>query len=161
MKRIKDHFSGIPATRWLVAGVIVIISIIVPALGVPLAHELAPAEWFYSIKTPVEIDHIIYKPCEVQTLHMVRQSIITSTADSHRQLKLIGLNGIEKIYSGVSTPIVIDRTNGYEEVEVNVTIPCDIPDGNYYWKAVVNFEVGNTTKQVSWKTGVFQVNKDI
>lgn len=161
MQRIKDHFSDIPATRWLVAGVIIISSIIIPAFGVPLFHQLAPAEWFYNIQSPVEVDHIIYKPCQTQTLHMTRQSIITSTADSHRQLKLINLNGIEKIYSGASTPIVIDRTNGYEEVEFVVIIPCDIPDGNYYWKAVVNFNIGNAVKQLSWKTETFQIYKDI
>lgn len=111
---------------------------------------------YFTVKQPVTVDKHEYLAGESILVDLVRTSMVTSRAVSTVELILVNAEGEwykETIGGGEFN---IDKSNG-QVIHITFRLPPDIPVGQYFLKAVVNYEFRHIPKNYVWESESFSV----
>lgn len=116
---------------------------------------------YYKVKSPAQIVQKIYKPCDTVPVTIRRTVLIDLRAHSTINLILKSDDGKIKYGQG-SRELIITKTNGEEPITALWKIKdeeggCNIPNGIYYYDALVEYQIQGITKQTFFTTDTFVV----
>jgi len=118
---------------------------------------------YYSVQQPASVDREVYKPCDKLVVTIVRTSLINVSAHATVQIYLVNVEGkIIKHNPLFDGSVLIEITNK-AVVYLSYIVPCDLIDGKYYLKAIVDYTVPSTNirKNYIWVTDSFTVSNSI
>lgn len=129
-----------------------ILAIVIPNAIIDFYYKYLDTREYYHIESPVKVVDSTSVKCGTMTLIFTRNSQILSDATANKELTLVH-NGSD-VYKTTSS-LVLNPTNGYEDVPSIVDIPCTIPEGEYYWNGVVSYDVHGVDKHEAWTSENF------
>lgn len=107
---------------------------------------------YYFIKSPIAVEQKLYKPCDDVLVHLYRESLINTTAVGVKELVLVKSN--EEVARGKDDlAITVGNTN----IDVKWALPCNIDQGEYYFRGVVTYTVNGLEKSTTFETEKFTV----
>ena len=126
--------------------------------GVRFWQSQLGASVFYTVESPVIIEFAKYKPCDTVRIFLVRHSTIDSQGQSSRQLLFLTTDQGEEVKGRQDVPVTIDP--GTKQIITTFNLPCDLPEGNYYIRATIEFTVDGFEKFAPWHTQTFTISKN-
>lgn len=140
----------------LFAGIFSVIAEFIPNVYFRYFDKMA----YYSIEQPISVDKKFYNPCEVTRATIKRVSLINTTASSVIDLVLVKADKSEEKIINLNRDMAIIK--GERVLTVHWPLPCDIPEGKYYWQAVMKYNVNGIERTYSYISETFNVvNKPI
>lgn len=115
---------------------------------------------YYVVEQPVPVDKEVYKACDDTLLVAKRKAMVDLIAVFSTDLTLINQDGIEyKVPSGhIDTEASVRR--GEIVVGVIYKLPCDIPEGRYFWQSTMAYEMRDVPKVYTYISEIFEVSED-
>jgi len=116
---------------------------------------------YYSIIQPIPMDQKWYKPCDETTLTATRTSLIDTQASFSIDLILTKSDGTEilKVPNGHLNRDASVKAGEKQTISVIYPLPCELPDGIYFWQATMKYSVRGVEKQYTYITDTFNVNE--
>lgn len=111
---------------------------------------------YYKVVSPIAIHGGPFKQCATIPITIHRVALVDLYGKSVINLFLIKESGKEKLHEG-SREMVI--TKGEADVTTYWQLPCDIPNGTYYYDGVVNYSINGVFRQTFFSTETFVVKK--
>lgn len=145
--------------RFLSAFLFAILFLLTATLVNYLYFKYLDTTVYYSVAQPVSVDKPVYKPCEDTILTTKRTSLIDTTADFYRDLRLVRSDGAQfKVSSSESQTKGIIKS-GVQLVSIGIKLPCDLPDGQYFWNVLISYPYKGNMKNYNYITQTFRVYK--
>ena len=115
---------------------------------------------YYSIEQPISVDKKFYNPCDVTKATIKRVSMIDTTGSSVVDLILMNADNQQEKIANLNRTMAIPK--GTRTIVVDWPLPCNIPEGRYFWQAVVKYSVRGIEKSYGYLTETFNVvNKPV
>jgi hypothetical protein len=167
METIKNEWQLIKNTslqKWTLFFLITILFVLIPTLGIDAYYKYVDTTEYYQIQTPVVIKENVIEPCSIITLEFNVNSLIRTEGISNRALMVVDtFSDIGTRVPGGTTrvEIPITKTNGWVTKPVQIEVPCGLATGNYYFNAVVSFEVRGIKKSIDWTSIIFPITQNL
>lgn len=118
---------------------------------------------YYKVSSPAKVLQKTYKPCEVVPVYIKRTVLTDLHAESTINLVLKSDDGKVKYGQG-KRDLIITKTKGEELITTFWPIrdesgKCNVPDGIFYFDAVVEYPIQGIIKQEFFTTETFIVKK--
>jgi len=110
---------------------------------------------YYSIKNPVPVDRPVYTSCDTVVLKFERSAAINTSAKATIELVLTNTDSETEVQR-FTKDLVLEP--GTKTIYSNYWLPCDIPEGSYYYNGIVEFDVGSYKKETNFVTDRFIVS---
>lgn len=112
---------------------------------------------YYVVEQPVSVDKTIYQPCEDTVVTLVRTALVDTIGEFEVDLRLIDVDGVQFNVNQAHISRVASIAGGKTVVRASYPLPCDIPEGVYFWQATIRYHVNDIEKQYVYVTQTFQV----
>lgn len=115
---------------------------------------------YYQIHSPIEVeDHKIYHPCEAVTFDVTTKSVVGTMGKLLVELDLVE-SGSEKLIQSQQYDVYLENTDGdISQWKSEQLLPCNLKDGQYYWKGLIRYKVRGIEKTAEYTTETIQVQK--
>ncbi len=112
---------------------------------------------YLKITQPINVDKMVYKPCDTMVLTTQMEALVDVNIKTLTQLILVKQgDGTEKTDTVIEGEIPI-KAMGPHIVSGNLTLPCGLKEGRYFWQGNARYEVKGIEKTVSFITVNFDV----
>lgn len=144
LSKIAEKFLGV----LIFATAFTVLGYVIPRIYFAAFDKTA----YYFIKSPILVEKKLYKPCDSVLVHLYRESLIATTAVSVKELVLVKSN--EEV---IKEKTDLALTVGKENIDVRWKLPCQLDDGEYYFRGVVTYSVNGMEKNTTFETEKFNV----
>jgi hypothetical protein len=108
----------------------------------------------------ISLDRKLYAPCDEMKALLKLDSRVASPITTQFRLKRIQDGIITIVFERKSTSFV-RPTNGIETIAATYKVPCELPNGTYFFTGIITYDVEGIEKNYSFTTEQFRVNTDI
>lgn len=124
-------------------------------------HRFFDTTEYISIDSPVSVDKAYYKPCDAVKISAGLESRIDVEAAVLTELLLVKENNND--YERVDGSQVIQafpfRKADHHVASTTLKLPCDLLEGQYYWKGNVTYSVQGYEHTESFLSQIFHVTQ--
>lgn len=118
---------------------------------------------YYRTEIPVQLNKKVFSPCDKQIATVKRTAAFDMEVSSTRVLiRVNGANSITRLHETtvVRDNIPVDRTLQPKVVTGTFELPCNLPDGTYYWDLSVRYQYRGNVKYNKNITETFTVSRE-
>jgi hypothetical protein len=154
-QQINDFVKNIKNAFWYIvvsSTMFILVGYYLPKIYV----EYFDTTKYYEITIPIIIEKNIYKPCEKIRWIMHRKALINMDAMATTELVL--MKGNEEVYRE-QTPLILEK--GEYDVSMSQKLPCDLEDGDYFFRGIVTYHIDDSTKRFVYYTNTFNVEASV
>lgn len=116
---------------------------------------------YYTVEQPVSVDQTIYQPCDDTVITLVRTALVDTIGEFEVDLRLIDVDGVQFNVNQAHITRVASIAGGKSVVRASYPLPCNLPDGVYFWQATIRYHVNGIEKQYVYVTQTFQVLQEL
>lgn len=118
-------------------------------------HDYIDKTVYYKINSS-KVEEIVYKPCDVVPIHIVRRAIIPLQVNV--TITFLKDNDGNIAYSLREFNATVEPTDvPVEFVDATNKIPCDLKDGKYFFRGSVKYNIDRVTRTEFFQTNPFDV----